>query len=1041
MLFIRIAVAAMVMCGSVSATEWKVESLHKEKADFLRGKQVYPEYLLQPNCAADWARIGSTGGHRLRVTEVEAPDRPGKKALMFSVKIDRKNPKAPGWVAWQARLSPELNIIGADEIEFEVYPLQKLPFGVVARFGSAKGFGQLPCSWSDIVRGLEPNRWHTVRIPVKKSRKSIDCLRFDFNARGDTVPHQQEFSMIIGAIRFLPAPRPVTAQWSARMMTEAPVDNGFLLNPHPLEMADRADLNFSLELAVHQSLEASLELRCGDKTFIKKVMLASPCTELRICIPGFADLLPSGPCSLEVALRSRSGKVIARSADAMPLVIFSSAAMNRERIRLTALLARLSLELDRLRQAGISCSLPEVTRSTAELFLVHFIPDDFNRQKKYAVALAELVEVKRLLETLERELAAYRAGTVRELPLASYDPAAPLIVRNGVISQHERPILLIGPLTGMPALDWSEYAARLGFNSLAVETDMDCWLNFETGSGKVRKTYPDLIYRAPLEFKGEKMRLNHYLERCRANGLAANLLLSSHYCRHIPDDLKKARSAFAGHNNFDWDVLSPEARKAFQRMYHNLIPFLRDKSHLVSLGTANEPGYTVKYAAGEFERGFIRQLKRKYPDVDALNRAWKTHYTAVEQIKLLEVLSSQAPLQARVDWAEYLSREVSFFYGFLKDELLRALPGRQIWVKLMGNFGYEMLDEADNITFGQNVAGSDSANEPWLDHLRSLFPDLPITNHEWHFIRAEYTSCAAFLAMRMYQGVSRGVQSGNIWRGQRADWDSKGYGHIESFSRYPVALNAIGRTALKLRMLYSILVRFQQLDGGALRLYYDKNDHLLEGKDYLAELLNTYEQLRINPAGVRFLYPSRIAADHLSGVKLVAAGSIRHIPAETARTLEKWIFNGGILWLRNPGEWVDYSGRPIELPDEFRHTLTVAGVARYGRGQVISIPDWREYISMMSGPVAWSGNVPNHKVECRLLTASDGSREYLSIVNREGKEQTIRLMEGQCPLQISGQDLWNNSSYTWGCNFTLAPFEIKLIRLVKPQTGATPGNP
>ena len=143
---IRFATAVIILSGIVSSAEWTVEVQRKEKADYLYGKQVYPEYLLNPGRAADWARIGSAGGHRLRVTEVDAPGRPGRKALMFSVKIDRKNPRAPGWVAWQAALSPELNIVGADEIEFEIYPLQKFPFGVVARFGTSKGFGQLPCS-------------------------------------------------------------------------------------------------------------------------------------------------------------------------------------------------------------------------------------------------------------------------------------------------------------------------------------------------------------------------------------------------------------------------------------------------------------------------------------------------------------------------------------------------------------------------------------------------------------------------------------------------------------------------------------------------------------------------------------------------------------------------------------------------------------------------------------------------------------------------------------------------------------------------------
>ena len=1032
MSFIRIA-AALLLCGTCSAAGLTVETRVGEKAAYLRGKKVYPEYLLDMSSAADWTRIGSTGGHRLRVTEVDAPGRPGRRALMFSVKIDRKNPKAPGWVAWQSMLSPELNIVGADEIEFEIYPLQKFPFGVVARFGTSKGFGQLPCSWSDVVKNLEPNRWHTVRIPVKKSRKSVDSLRFDFNARADAVPHQQELSMILGAIRFLPAPHPATAEWSTRMKTGAPLENGFLINPHPLEMADNSDLEYSVELAVGRTVEATLELRCGDRNFTQPVTLGAPYTALRIRIPRFAEQFAPGARRLETGSRDETGKVSAQNAEAVPLTRFSAAARDKERRRLLTRLAPLTGELNSLRASGVAVQLPEVTRTTAELFLNHFIPDDFNRQKKYGIALAELADAERLLDALEAELTAYRAGMLREPPLTPYNPATPLAVRNGVITQHGKPILLIGPLTGMPAPDWSEYAAKLGFNSLVVETDMDRWLNFDAQKNTELKTHPDLIHGAPRSFRGEAARLNHYLERSRANGLAANLLLSSHYCRHIPGDLKNARSPYAGHNNFDWNVLAPEAKETFCRMYGSILPFLREKPHLVSLGTANEPGYNVKSGSGEFERGFIGRLKEKYPTAAALNRAWGTRYASIGDVTLRDALSPQAPPQAQVDWAEYLSREVSLFYGFLKARLLDALPGKQIWVKLMGNLGYEMLDEADNIALGQNVAGSDSANELWLDHLRSLFPDYPVTNHEWHFIRAEHASDAPFLAMRMFQGVSRGLQSGSIWRGQRAEWDSKGYGHAESFSRYPVALNAIGRTSLRLRMLYPVLIRFRQLDGGAVRLYYDKNDQLLRAKEYPAKLNAAYNRLRINPSGVRFLYPQTVTPENLAQVKLVAAGSIRHIPAETARTLAAWVAGGGTLCLQTPGEWSDCNGTPHDLPADFRKAVTAAGVTRCGRGTVVTIPDWEGDAAMMSGPVAWSGSAPNREVECRQLNAPDGTPQYLSIVNLKGKVQKVRLRDGRTPLRVTGKDLWNHTDTTLDGEFELAPFEVRLIEAARPR--------
>ena len=41
---IRFATAVIILSGIVSSADWTVEVQRKEKADYLYGKQVYPEY-------------------------------------------------------------------------------------------------------------------------------------------------------------------------------------------------------------------------------------------------------------------------------------------------------------------------------------------------------------------------------------------------------------------------------------------------------------------------------------------------------------------------------------------------------------------------------------------------------------------------------------------------------------------------------------------------------------------------------------------------------------------------------------------------------------------------------------------------------------------------------------------------------------------------------------------------------------------------------------------------------------------------------------
>lgn len=167
-------------------------------------------------------------------------------------------------------------------------------------------------------------------------------------------------------------------------------------------------------------------------------------------------------------------------------------------------------------------------------------------------------------------------------------------------------------------------------------------------------------------------------------------------------------------------------------------------------------------------------------------------------------------------------------------------------------------------------------------------------------------------------------------------------------------------------------------------------------------------------------------------MKLVAAGSIRHIPAETARTFAAWVADGGTLYLQAPGEWSDYSGGKLDLPAGFRKAVTAAGVARYGKGTVVTVPGWEGDAALMSGPVAWSGSTPNREVECRLPAAPDGTPQYLSIVNLKGKVQKVRLRDGRTPLRITGKDLWNHADAALDGEFELAPFEVRLIEVARP---------
>ncbi len=1008
-----------------------IKSSYPKKSSLIKGSKVYPEFVLDMSDISGWKWYGSTKGHLLKATAVDLPDRPGKRGVCLYSRLDKKSPKSPTWVCWQYNLSPKLSIVGAKTVEIDIYPLQKIEFPISSRFGSSHGFGILPCTWSDIIQEAPARKWTTVKIPIHHTRKSIDNLKFDINSKRPSVPHLQERSVIIGDIRFVPAPTPATSLFSCKMNVKKPVIAGYFQNTGKHEFIENGKLSMLVELSTSQQLNnAELCIETNSTVLNKKVTLKAPFSRFELEITDPLKVFGIGKNELTITIKDPKGSLVAKTSKPLTIYCFSKKHVTSELQKLSNQHSEQQSRWETCVASGKQAELPRITLNVAKLFIKNFIPDDFNRQKQYKIAMDELTMVKSMLDNLDYELKQYGAGKIEEAPVPTYNPDIPILLKHGTITQDNKPALFIGPMTSIFTYDWANYASKTGFNSLVAETSMHHWLYFNQFKSNQFKATTGLLKNRTSQ-NGITNALNKYFEACRKNKLASNLLLSSHYCKKIPDKYKNAQSSTCGNGNFNWNVLAPTAKEIFLRMYGEIIPYLKKRPELISLGTANEPGYSVSSDSTDFQKAFHVWLHKKHKNIKIINYAWNSKYPSIESIDLKSFfVLRKTSSGAMVDWAEFQSSGVSRFYGFLKDTLLEAVPNKIVWVKLMGVFGYGMLDEEDNIALGQNSCGTDDGHPLWLDHLTSMYPERPITNQEWHFIRAQYVNNAAFLAKQMYQGVLRGIQSANIWRGQRADWNSKGHGHVESFSRYPLGFNAIGRTSLKLRMLYPVIVNFQKLKGGTTRLCYDKKANLIEGKKYTEKLEHLYNIIRSNPEGVRLVYPPHLKKEQLNNVKLLAAPSFKYMRQKSAWLIQKWVKRGGTLWIAEPvNNPVNYYGKKLRLDKTFVNMLKNIGIRQYGSGKVIIANNWSGYSQLFNGITAWSNSKINNDVECRILNDQNGKIKYLSIVNLKDKIQYIKLQEKQHPVSVSGNDIWNNQRIENISKMTLEQFEVKLIKV------------
>ncbi|MFA5206579.1 MAG: beta-galactosidase, partial [Lentisphaeria bacterium] len=687
------------LCGTVAA-EMTVQSSYPAAAPHLTGTLVYPQDVLGMQRAAGWWFGGAVNGNSGGIRAVPAPGRPGRQALAFSFTANRADPR---WLEWRYTLSPQLSVFGAREIVFDLYPVTDLTTDIYARFGTQQGQSVLPICWHSL--GKHPaGKWVTVRIPIMTQRH-IDNLKFDVDNQAEGVVQGQPVRFIIDNLRFEPAPHETAEVPIATLKTQAPVPAGYLELPLGATLKDAQPLQLHLELSVTASQAATLRVM----RWLGPVELKPPCTVLDITIPNAGGRLGTGEFPLEVALTGTSGQRLAWLATPTPIATFSTTAMERQRQDLIRLRNQLQAKADR--RPGNEEILVSLT--VARLFLETYIPDDFNRQGAFAIAMRELADVRAILGQTEQALAQPPTHTA---PLADYDPTRPVTVRDGNFSQDGHPVFFAGPLAWAGTPDAIDQAKSLGFNGVAIDLALPDWYGGKQEGATTAKAL---------------------LERSRRAGIAMNFQLASHYLPKLSDaDAPALGDGASGHPGLPWNLLRPETRRVLGGWYDAILPLFAAYPSLLNIGLANEPTYQVNPDSQSFQAGFRKWAAAQYRDIAAANARWDGHYPSFAAIDLPGFFALQKQNKGAVyDWNQFLAQTQGDFFAFLNNRVHRHLPHASVSAKLAGGYGYDYLDEQEILwRGGQTVHGTDGDTPMFLDYLKSLNPALPVFNGEWHLI-------------------------------------------------------------------------------------------------------------------------------------------------------------------------------------------------------------------------------------------------------------------------------------------------------------------
>ena len=1001
-----------------NSSKFVVNVKYPSKVPHISDKAVYPSFVFGMDSAKEWWFGGAGKGHTGGVRVVDSPGRPGEKALEFFFATNRKYPR---WLCWQRMLSPQLSAFKARELVFDVYPITELNMDITARFGSQQGQTVIPITWFSIGRH-KPGKWHEVRMPVCTQRY-IDKFRFDFHNQSEGVPDGKQVRFIIDNIRFEPQPNPIAEAPIGAMETREPLSAAYMELSQGLMLCDKQKFPLSLEIRSAKDLNTKLRVTAsrGDKKHVwqKDITLKKPFSVITGEVHDIPSLFGSGPIAIDIEIVNSKGERLAWLARPLDIATFQSADMEKQCRELLVKHKALQTKVDKLISQGVGVEPQVVSLTVAKMFLENYIPHDFKKIKAYKIAMQELVDIRSILDAAELELSMIANLPEKPTPFKDYDPTKPVEIKDGNFVQNGRPIVFIGALTWIDQIDSYELSGKLGFNGAVCDIPFNNWY---MGNSK-----------GPQETK-------KIIEIAQKSGISVSFQLASHNLSKLsPEDAAaKGDGAYGGDAGLPWNVLMPETRKVFARWYDQLCSVFSSYPNVLNLGLANEPVYQVSSSSKSFAKAFRKWAAKEYSTIDLANKHWGTSYKTFESIDLPSFFESRKKnVGADYDWNEFRAKKVAGFFSFLTRIVKARLPHVSTSINLCGEAGYLHLDEQE-IFFqnGQTVHGADSGIPMFVDYMKSLDPELPVYNGGWQIIFSEKMgNDPKYLSNKMFHEVAHGISAGYVWQWARFDWHSTIHGAIGSITRYPLGLNAMGRTSLKLRRLMPIIARFGKLDGGKARLLYSKVSHLHQKKDgksnsYFKDLELQYDLLSANTSGVRYVIPETLKESDLNGISLLAMGSARYIQTKALKAIEDWVKKGGTLWLTSPGLQLDPWGVAHQgISEEFLSKMSAKmGEQPFGLGRIVIDKNWSGFREYLDGPlpVKENGDLADF-IECRIAKSKDGNNVYLYLVNKTYDEVTFSL---DFPVKSICQDIWNDRDIDLSNNkITMSGKEILLIKL------------
>ena len=652
--------------------------------------------------------------------------------------------------------------------------------------------------------------------------------------------------------------------------------------------------------------------------------------------------------------------------------------------------AHLAKKLQQCKAMGQDIAYPDAALAVAELF-IQFSQSDIQEDELRESASRSMRYVCEMIDAAIAEADRVLAGSATYPNIPDWNVVG-LQIRDGGFWSGDEPVFLTGfNWDGSMAREKPELLKRLGVNLV----DGMFW------GGMISMT----------EFSDRRFEESDrpYLEQMKRENFAIDVMLASAPPRWMYDKYPDLKDPSAGHYT-EYAIDHPALSEVRRRFIDHYAPMYREHDALLSVDLFNEPAFLKpsKFSIVNWRKW----LKDRYGSIENMNSVWGSSIESFEAIThppgtpdatlRLSNTWAQSPIEwdkpgvrgMHYDWCVFNKERVTGFFREFHDRIQANAPHLATHVKIMmgGYFtgsteqrGWRMgtsynrqgidaqaLNEMCTI-LGCDMSISDLSmvESPnafygsvpyvvgWLnpglasDFLKSIAPDKPFYNSEWHSVEAVdqtqiKNSPSAHMITSLWLSHLHGMSANLIWYwGRRLD-GAVGRGEQwfkNSLLQQPWLLQPYVQESLNLRRFVPQIMAFSRQPRSVRLLYSEPS--AIQDVYYLDELRKAYEALNFLGVSIGFVTERQLARDGLpDDTRVVIVPNAKYTTNETVAALRAAIDHDivvGIIGAESltmtphglPRENAGVSGAyyiPVGSPQEyhplFDQWITEAGIQR-----------------------------------------------------------------------------------------------------------------